>query len=349
MVCPLGLDNGLIARELRKLFSQDLGIHSKELHELGTVQQLKVGSSTGMTPKAFLATIKFLESDIKDRVGLDIKIPTDEKGAEILLIHNAGEYLSWPENPEAYVIIFEKAGLSWTLSSQPVGYDAVNYGVFYNDLQLTKLVVRTFEIAKDLGVKMIVIGECGHATKAYKILAERVLPKDMRVPVKSALEILDELVRSGKLNLDPSRNNFPVTFHDSCNLARLCGIREEARRVLRACVLDLREMRPNKEWNFCCGGGSGFAIMSPYNFLEWRVKVAGRLKVKQILETFVDVLNKPIPKYVCAACSNCKGQLRDLIGYYKLWDKYRITYGGLAGLVVNAMIDLPKFFEPTYH
>jgi len=51
-VCPIGVDNGLITHEIRKLFSQEMGIAPKELHEKGSVQQLRVGSSTGMNPLA---------------------------------------------------------------------------------------------------------------------------------------------------------------------------------------------------------------------------------------------------------------------------------------------------------
>ena len=49
-VCPIGVDNGLINHEIRKLFSQEMGIAPKELHEKGSVQHLRVGSSTGMNP-----------------------------------------------------------------------------------------------------------------------------------------------------------------------------------------------------------------------------------------------------------------------------------------------------------
>ena len=48
--CPMGVDNALIAREIRKLFSQELGWAPKELHEKGTVLQLEVGSPTGLRP-----------------------------------------------------------------------------------------------------------------------------------------------------------------------------------------------------------------------------------------------------------------------------------------------------------
>jgi Fe-S oxidoreductase len=34
--CPMGADNGLVAHELRKLFSQEMGIAPKELHAAGS-------------------------------------------------------------------------------------------------------------------------------------------------------------------------------------------------------------------------------------------------------------------------------------------------------------------------
>ena len=46
--CPIGIDNGLITHEIRKLFSMELGIAPKEIHEDGSMLQLRVGSSTGM-------------------------------------------------------------------------------------------------------------------------------------------------------------------------------------------------------------------------------------------------------------------------------------------------------------
>jgi len=45
-------------------------------------------------------------------------------------------------------------------------------------------------------------------------------------------------------------------------------------------------------------------------------------------------------KFVCAPCSNCKGQLRDLFNYYKLEERRNIVYTGLAELIVNAMVEI---------
>lgn len=345
-VCPAGIDNALIAREIRKLFSQELGIAPTELLRKGTRQHLQVGSSTGMNPAALRNSVEFLEEIIEEKTGRKIKIPVDKKGADILLIHNAGEFLSWPENPAAFAILFDAAGLNWTLSSEMVGYDAVNYAVWFDDVELARIALQHVEIARRLGVKKIVVGECGHAHKALCVVADRVLPGERSVtemPRESCLPLLWDIVRSGAIRFDPSRNNFPITLHDSCNVVRLMGIVQPQREIVKAvCAQPLREMTPHGVYNYCCGGGSGFAIMDTLNFSEWRNAVSARMKVRQILDAFGDVLDPGIHKYVIAACSNCKGTLRDAINYYDLWEQYGIWYGGLADLMVNAMADLPR-------
>lgn len=340
--CPIGIDNGLITHELRKLFSQEISIAPKELHELGTVKQLKVGSSTGITPKALKGIIQFMEEEIEEKTGKKIEIPVDKEGADILLIHNTGEFLSWLENPEAFSIIFEAAGLNWTLSSELIGYEATNYGVWYDDIQLARIALKQSEVARKLGVKKIVIGECGHAHKAMVVIADRILTNETYIPRESCMPVLENIVCNGILKLDPKRNDFPVTLHDPCNLVRMMGIVEPQRRILRKICPQFREMEPHGVNNYCCGGGSGFAIMSSMNFPDWRSAVAGRMKLKQTLETFQDVISPVIKKYVCTPCSNCKGQFRDMFSYYEIQEKCGIIYGGLAELIVNAMVDLKE-------
>ncbi|KJS22061.1 MAG: 4Fe-4S ferredoxin [Clostridiaceae bacterium BRH_c20a] len=343
--CPLGLDNAVIAKEIRKIFSQEMGIAPKPLHEKGTQLQLKTGSSTGITKPAFLDIIEFLEEDIEEKTGMSIKIPIDKKGADILLTHNAGEFMAWPENPIAFAILFEKAGLDWTLSSDLLGYDNVNYGIWYDDAQAKKIALQQFKVAKDLGVNRIIVGECGHAHKSVALVADRMTSSDNKIPVESFLPILEEMVKSGKLKLDPSKNNFPVTLHDPCNYVRQMGIVNPQREIIKAVCTNFREMTPHGVDNYCCGGGSGFAIMNSMNFGEFRNKVTTRKKFEQILNAFQDTIEDPaVPKYVCAPCSNCKGAIRDILEYYEVTHKYNVHYGGLVELVVNALVDLEKPF-----
>jgi Fe-S oxidoreductase len=338
--CPLGVDNGLITHEIRKLFSQEMGISPSELHSKGSVQHLEKGSSTGMTEVAFKDVIEFIQEDYEERMEMEIPIPLDKEGADILLIHNAGEFMSWPENPAAFAMIFNAAGLSWTLSSEQLGYDGVNYGLWYDDVQLARVALKHAQIAKKLGVKKIVVGECGHSHKAIAVIADRVLNEDMNVPRESSITLLEDLVTSGRLKLDPSRNDFPVTLHDPCNLVRLMGVVEPQRRILRKIAPQFREMNPHGTENYCCGGGSGFAIMPSMNWPSWKMSISGRMKMKQMLDAFSDVSDPEQRRYVCAPCSNCKGQIRDMLEHFEIWDRTRMWYGGLVELIVNAMVDV---------
>lgn len=340
--CPIGVDNGLITHELRKIFSSELGVAPRELHEKGTVQQLAVGSSTGMNPLVIKDNVEFIDEDMTDKTGIHIETKWDLEGADVLFIHNAGEFLAWPENPGAFAVLAEAAGISWTLSSDLVGYDGVNYGLFYDDVQLARIALKHLEIAKKLKVKKIVLGECGHESKTLTVIADRIT---QGVPRENALTWIESIVSSGRIKFDPEKNNFPVTLHDPCNMVRIMGVVEPQRRVLRQLAPQFREMAPHGVRNYCCGGGSGFAIMSQHNFADWRMHISGRKKFQQIIEAFADEdLNSPSPKYVCAPCSNCKGQIRDLIDYYGAKEKSGIYYGGLIELVINAMVDIKEPF-----
>jgi len=349
--CPIGVDNGLVTRELRKIFSMEMGISLEPVHAKGSVQQLRTGSSTGMTPVAFLDNIEFLEDEVEERTGLRFKWPMDKAGADVLLLHNAGEYLAWPENPEAFAIILEAAGVNYTLSSDLMGYDGVNYGVWYDDVMFAKVALKQAEVAKKLGVKKIVLGECGHAHKALTVIADRIFTGDFNIPRESALTFLNDIVKAGRLKLDASRNDdIYTTLHDPCNVTRLMGIVKPQREILRAVCNNFKEMTPHGVHNYCCGGGSGFAITQDLNFPDWRHNVASRVKMRQILDVFQDKLDPSIKKYVCAPCSNCKGALRDMFAAYGLFERCNILYGGLVELIVNAMPEIDKpFLEWDWH
>jgi Fe-S oxidoreductase len=345
-ICPVGVDNGLITHELRKLLSQELGIAAAEIHEKGSVKHLRFGSSTGMIKAAVEDIIEYLEDDIEEKTGRQIKLPLNKKGADILLIHNAGEFMSWPENPMAFAILFDAAGINYTMSTDLVGYDGVNYGLWYDDVQFARVAVKHLEVARDLGVKKIVIGECGHAHKALSVIADRILPGQDMIPRESSYTLLWDIVRSGKIKFDPNKNDFPCTLHDPCNVVRLMGVVKPQREVLKAITPPgrFREMEPHGVNNYCCGGGSGFAIMNSGNFEDWKIKLSGRKKLSQVLNAFQGEMDPSVRKMLVAPCSNCKGQIRDMMERYEVWEKTGIWYTGLVEMMVNAMVDIEKPF-----
>ena len=84
---------------------------------------------------------------------------------------------------------------------------------------------------------------------------------------------------------------------------------------------------------------------------EGYLTLTGRKKFRQILDAFQgEEMTMDNPKYLCAPCSNCKGQIRDIIQYYDAWEKAGIYYGGLVELIVNAMVDVePGFIDWEWH
>lgn len=348
--CPIGCDNGLVAHELRKLFSQEMGISAKEIHDRGSMLQLKVGSSTGMNAEVVKDNIAFIDEDTSEKTGIEVHTPWDVEGADVLLIHNAGEIMAWPKNPGAFALLLTVAGINWTMSSELAAYDSINYGLWYDDSQFARVALKHAQAAQKLKVKRIVLGECGHSHKALCVIADRLLTGELNVRRESGLTLLRDIVMSGRIKFDPSRNDFPVTLHDPCNMVRLMGVVQPQREILQKLCPQFREMEPHGVNNYCCGGGSGFAIMSGNNFPDWRFHVSGRKKLQQILDAFSDCLSPETPKYLCAPCSNCKGQFRDMLAYYDLWEQNRILYGGLVELIVNAMVDVkPGFLEWEWH
>ena len=327
VACPMAVDNGVIVREARKILDA-IGIAPEELKENGTAKQLQAGNAPGINTAAFLDMVTFLEEEIREARGYEVKIPVDKEGAEYLLMHNAGDYLAFAETVMGAAEIMHAAGIDWTLNSPQTGInDAVNYGVFYSDAEFARIIKAQVETVKRLGARVLVVGECGHAFEAFKYLILRLIPeKERPFEIKSILELIDQWIKEGRLKLDPQKNPEPVTFHDSCKLGRLGGMYEEPRRILKAACADFREMSPNREMNLCCGGGSGFAIMEKGNFLEFRMETYGKLKAEQLKATGASI--------VACACSNCKAQFREIIRYHRL----PMRYAGVSELVANALV-----------
>ena len=82
-------------------------------------------------------------------------------------------------------------------------------------------------------------------------------------------------------------------------------------------------MTPNREQNFCCGGGGGMLSMSEYG--ERRV-LSGRIKADQIKATGAKIVATP--------CHNCADQLLELNKHYKLG----VEIMAVTELVYNALV-----------
>jgi Fe-S oxidoreductase len=323
--CPFGIDNSVITRKARTIIDA-AGLTPERLQKVIQVS-LETGNTDGASPKGFKNAVEFLEEEMKDEHdGVDIKIPVDVVGAEYFYVPPSGDVLVMPEATMGIAKMFHVLGLQdkWTMSSNY--FDGANYGLFTgSDTDMLAENKPYIEEAKRLKCKVLFMGECGHAYRIVKMMME---PAkwwgELPFEIKNCMRFTAEQIQAGKLQFDKSKNPLPVTLHDPCNLAKSCGIFEEPRIILKAACEDFREMHPNRQDNWCCGGGGSLAAMD--DILEFRMEVSGKKKLEQIRETGA--------KFVAASCANCKRQLSQLLEHHK----EDIAIGGVHDMLSRAIL-----------
>lgn len=267
----------------------------------------ETGNNMGISRDEWLETIAWLNEELQGETGdSNAELPLDRTDVDYLYAINPREAKFYPLSLLAAGKIFYAAGLSWTFASD--NYDVTNYGLFSGDDEVAaQIASRLQETAKRLRAKTIILGECGHGYNANRWEGPEWRGQPHEIPEISILDVLERLLAEGKITVDAGRHTKPVTLHDPCNLGRLGGVVDPQRRVLRQAVSNLVEMYPNREKNFCCGGGGGQLSMTRY--AERRIK-AGQMKADQIRTTGA--------KVVVAPCHNCIDQLSELNKHYKL-------------------------------
>jgi len=338
--CPYGIDTAEITMAAKEIMNS-IGVGAKYTNEIiGKVH--KIGNNLGLPPRALADTLETLEEEIKEDTGLDVKLPLDQKGAEVLLITPSADFFAEPHvySLIGYAKVFHAAGISWTLSSH--ASEAGNFGLFIGSYEQTKKVsMRVREAALELGARRLVVGECGHAWRvAYSFWNTLIGPFDFldsRYPVPQHIcELTHDLIRRGAIRLDAEKNDQRVvTFHDSCNVARGAGMGgfpggqfSIPRDIIRAACNHFHDMAPEtiNESTFCCGGGGGLLTDE---ILELRVK--GALPRMEALKQVVDAHGV---NFMATICAICKAQFTKVMPYYE-FDMSMV--GGVHQLVGDAI------------
>lgn len=68
-------------------------------------------------------------------------------------------------------------------------------------------------------------------------------------------QLLDQLIKDGRIQLAGDKPKPSVTYHDSCYLGRVNGIYEVPREVLAGLQAELKEMPRHGSNGLCCGAG----------------------------------------------------------------------------------------------
>jgi Fe-S oxidoreductase len=351
--CPYGIDTAEVTMAARTIMDH-IGQGQKYSNEiLGKVH--KIGNNLGLPGPALFNTLEGLEEDVKEDTGVDVRFPMDVKGSEVLLVTPSADFFAEPhiDSLIGYAKVFHAAGVSWTLSSY--ASEAGNFGLFNGSYEMMrKVAMRIRTAALELGVKRIIVGECGHAWRVayafwntlagigagandpFAVELQKQLDPNCKQPTHIC-EYTWDLIQQGRLKFDKEANDHRiVTFHDSCNVARGSrmgdspgGQFEIPRNIIRAVANKYYDMSPEtiREVTFCCGGGGG--VLTD-DLLELRVKGAfPRMEALNRLKEDHGV------NFMATICAICKAQFTKVLPYYGFKMN---NVGGVHQLVSTAIV-----------
>ena len=350
--CPYGIDTAEITMAAKEILDT-IGYGQKYTNEIiGKVQ--RIGNNLGLPGPALEDTLEGLEEDIEAETGVKVRLPLNQKGAEVLLVTPSADFFSEPhvESLIGYAKVFHAAGISWTLSTH--ASEAGNFGLFIGNYDTMRNIAMSIrEAALELGVKRIIVGECGHAWRVaysfwntlvgigagandpFAIQLQQQL--DPRYPAPQHIcEFTYDLLKRGAITVDKSANDHRViTFHDSCNVARGSRMGDMPggqfvipREIIKMVANNYHDMGADTigESTFCCGGGGGLLTD---DLIELRVK--GALPRMEALKRVAD---EHQVNFMATICAICKAQFSKVLPYYG-FDMNMI--GGVHQLVSTAI------------
>lgn len=332
MYCPHGIDMGVMFGYTRGLLYAQ-GFLPWEM-KIGAGMHRVYKAQMDVTDVDFVETFEWMVEEYEeDYPGLTV--PVDVEGADILYTVNAREVKHYPEDLAEAAILFYLAGENWTVPTS--GWEQTSLAMFAGDWPACKMQVEHVYAAMDrLKPKRMVGTECGHAHRATVIEGPYWAGRENgKPPVESIhyVEWLAEALREGKLKVDPAKRlKKNVTLQDSCNYIRNNGLKEVTREIMSYIVEPgyYFEMSPNKEHNYCCGGGGGFNGIGLFRPQRNKALITKR---DQILNTGAEL--------VIAPCHNCWDAIRDLEEEYKIGIKWSF----LKPLLIS-MVEVPEHLKP---
>jgi len=340
--CPYGIDTADITMAAREILSA-IGLTPGSLTT--SIANCEItGNHIGMTPRGLLNAIELLEEEIEEETGIKVKVPINKKGAEVLYVPPSADFR--PGGPhwgtlKGAIIFFHHIGLDYTLSTK--ASEGGNFGTWLNYEHMKKINRKVYEEAVRLGVKWILGGECGHMYRvahAFMATMNGDLAEKLEVPqspftgtvFKNAeatklvhiMEFVADLFKHKKLDVDKSKNDqYIVTFSDSCNPARVMGLIEEPRYVIKQVCNNYVELDPNvnRERTLCCAAGGG--LLTPET-LDLRLKA---IKPK------MDAIKRTGANYLALICAIDKSVYDEYFLHYNM----DVQVGGVIELVGNAI------------
>src|SRR5262245_16211648 len=244
--------------------------------------------------------------------GLGLKQLGETPASTLLFAGCSADQAGSRESAVALAKLMQNAGQDFVI----LGNQEKCCGLYAFDLGFRREYERLREVNLEtinragLGQVVVTCGSC------QRIWREYAKSPGTKFEVVHGVEYVERLISAGLLKLTKPIGK-KLTYHDSCHLGRGCGVYEAPRNILRAIPgLQLVEMKRNRRWSWCCGGGGGVPEADP-DLAQWcatdRLREAGESGAEMVLtsstlcqRSFNDLKQTALPvqdllEFVCQA------------------------------------------------
>jgi len=215
--------------------------------------------------------------------------------------------------------VLDASGISWGILGKDEMCCGDSLRRLGNEFVFDTIVKDNIKMFTEKGVKKI-ITQCPHC---YSTLKNDYRQYGAEFEVLHHTELINSLIKEGKLKLNKVADMGKVVFHDSCYLGRYNLIYNEPRQAFTSVTGNhLLEMERNHEKSFCCGAGGG---------RMWMEESTGkRINVARVEEALEEN-----PEAICVCCPYCMTMFEDGLKDKDADDKVQVL--DLAEIVDKAL------------
>jgi Fe-S oxidoreductase len=144
------------------------------------------------------------------------------------------------------------------------------------------------------GIKKVVV-TCPHC---FTTIGRDYKQQGFELQMVHHTQLLNQLIKEGKLKTSPHKSDATITYHDPCYLGRHNQIYQPPRELLESTGVEITEMPRNQDRSFCCGAGGA---------RMWMEETIGtRINLNRVDEAIATEV-----KEVAVACPFCRIMVSD--------------------------------------
>lgn len=215
--------------------------------------------------------------------------------------------------------ILDAAGISWGILGKDERCCGDSVRRLGNEFIFDRIARENIRMFQERDVRKIIVN-CPHG---YSTLKNDYAQYGAELEVIHCAELINRLIKEGRLKLNRTNGLGSVVYHDPCYLGRYNGIYEAPREVISS-VTGKRpaEMEHHHENSFCCGAGGGRMWMEE--------NIGERINIARVREAM-----EKTPNIIGVCCPYCMTMFEDGLKDEKADHKVKVM--DLAEIVAGAL------------